>query len=126
MAVLIHKELAYAIVGAAMEVHRVLGPGYLEIVYQKALAHEFALRKIDAKREQRLQVLYKNVPAGYYLADFVGENKIIVEVKAVAALTKAHKSQAINYLTTTGLDLALLINFGEKSLVTERVIRKTF
>ena len=126
MAKIIHKELSYTIKGAAMEVHRVLGPGYLEVVYQKALMHELALRGINAKREQQLGITYKGAEVGFYVADFVVENKIIIEVKAITRLVNAHKAQAINYLTATGLDLALLINFGEASLVSERVIRKTY
>jgi GxxExxY protein len=126
MAEIIHKALSYTINGAAIEVHRVLGPGYLEVVYQKALMHELALRGINAKRELQLSITYKGAEVGYYVADFVVENKIIIEVKAITKLINAHKAQAINYLTATGFDLALLINFGEASLVSERIIRKTY
>lgn len=123
---ILFKELSYAIIGAAMEVHRILGPGYLEAVYQAALAHELELRGIAARREQHLPVTYKGVDVGYYIADFVVEDKIILELKATTKLIPQHKAQAINYLTTTGFQLAILINFGEKSLETQRVIRKRY
>ena len=95
----LYEELSYAIVGAAMEVHKILGPGYLEAVYQAALAHELKLRNITAKREQHLPVSYKGVDVGYYVADFVVEDKIILELKATTRLIPQHKAQAINYLT---------------------------
>ncbi len=82
------------------------------------------LRDISAKREQHLPVIYKGVDVGYYVADFVVKNKIILELKAIATLTPKHKAQAINYLTTTKLELALLLNFGGKSLESKRIIRK--
>jgi GxxExxY protein len=123
---ILYKELSFAVVGAAMEVHKILGPGYLEAVYQSALAHELKLRGFETKREQQLPVIYKNVDVGYYVADLVVEDKIILELKAVAKLAPQHKAQAINYLTTTGFKLALLINFGEKSLNSQRIIRKRY
>ena len=126
MADILFKELSYAIIGTAMEVHRILGPGYLEAVYQAALAHELELRGIAARREQHLPVTYKGVDVGYYIADFVVEDKIILELKATTKLILLHKAQVINYLTTTGFQLAILINFGEKSLETQRVIRKRY
>ena len=123
MAVL-YPDLSYQIIGAAMEVHKVLGPGYLETVYQTALAHELNLRVIKYEREKHLPVVYKGIHVGYYIADFVVEEKIILELKSVTLLTKQHKAQAINYLVTTGFKLAILINFGERSLTYERIIHK--
>lgn len=120
---ILFKELSYAVVGAAMEVHKVLGPGFLEAVYQGALAHEFAARQIAFSREQKLPVDYKGEIVGYYMADFVVENSIIVELKAVSTLSKEHKAQAINYLVATGYQLAILLNFGGRSLQSERLIR---
>lgn len=123
---ILYKELSYAVVGAAMEVHKTLGPGFLEAVYQGALAHELKLRNIQAKREQHLPVGYKGAEVGYYIADFIVEDKIILELKSISQLNNSHKAQAINYLMVTGFKLAILINFGEKSLVTQRVLRKRF
>lgn len=124
MSKILFKELSYIIVGAAMEVHKILGSGYLEAVYQAALAHELQLRGIAVKREVHLPVSYKGVDVGYYIADLVVEDKIILELKAVSKLTSRHQAQAINYLTTTGLQLALLLNFGGKSLERQRIIRQ--
>ncbi len=123
MAEIIYKELSYAIVGAAMEVHRVLGPGFLEAVYQKALAHELTLRGIPFERQKELPVYYKGQLVGHYVADLVVDGQIILELKAVSALTKAHEAQAHNYLAATGLRLAILLNFGAESLQQKRIVR---
>ncbi len=123
MAEILYKELSYAIIGAAMEVHSVLGPGYLEAVYQAALAHELGLRDISHEQNKRLAVTYKGVLVGDYEADIVVEDKIILEMKAVSQLTDRHRAQALNYLTATGYHLALLLNFGAESLQRRRVVR---
>ena len=123
MAQILYKELSYAIVGAAMEVHRILGPGFLEAVYQKALVHELNLRGICFEQFKRLPVTYKGMPIGEYEADFVIEGKIILEIKAVSALHPRHEAQAHHYLTATGLRLAILLNFGAESLQQKRVIK---
>jgi len=123
VAEIIYKELSYAIVGAAMEVHRILGPGFLEAVYQAALAHELTLRGIRFEQFKRLPVSYKGVLVGDYIADFVIEGEIILELKAVSALTKAHEAQAHNYLAATGLRLAILLNFGAESFQQKRIVR---
>ncbi len=120
---LLYKEDTYAIIGTAMEVHSVLGPGYLEAVYQGALAHELQLRGIPCEQFRRLPVTYKGVRVGDYVADIVVEDKIILEIKAVPQLLPRHRAQALNYLTTTGYRLALLLNFGAESLQRERVVR---
>jgi GxxExxY protein len=120
---ILYKELSYAIVGAAMEVHRILGPGFLESVYQAALAHEFTLRGIPFEQFRRLPVMYKGILVGDYIADFVVNNQIIVEIKAVSSLNDAHEAQALNYLAATGFRLALLLNFGAESLQRKRVVR---
>jgi len=120
---IIYKELSYAIVGAAMEVHRILGPGFLEAVYEAALAHELTLRGIPFERQKELPVYYKGQLVGHYVADFVVDGQIILELKAVSALTKAHEAQAHNYLAATGLSLAILLNFGAESLQQKRIVR---
>ena len=117
------KRLSYQVVGAAMEVHRLLGPGFLEKVYQTALAHELELQGIPFDEQKRLTVKYKDVVVGDYVADFVIDGKIIVEIKAVSKLTSSHQAQALNYLAATGFKLAILINFGATSLQQRRVIR---
>jgi len=123
MTKLLFEELTYAINGAAMEVHRVLGPGFLEAVYQAALEHELTLRGIPFESQKRLEVTYKDKIVGEYIADLVVDGKIILELKAISALNKAHEAQAHNYLAATGLRLALLLNFGAKSLEWKRIIR---
>ena len=123
MTEILFKELSFAIIGAAMEVHRILGPGFLEAVYQAALEHELALRGIPFEIQKRLAVTYKGRLVGDYIADIVVDGQIILELKAISALTKAHEAQAHNYLAATGLRLAILLNFGANSLQQERVVK---
>ena len=113
---LFFEKLTYAIIGAAMEVHRVLGPGFLEAVYQAALEHELTLRGIPFKRQVRLEVMYKEIIAGEYRADFFVDEKVIVEIKATKGLTEIDEAQLMNYLKGTGIKVGLLLNFGEASL----------
>ncbi len=123
MTELLHKELTYAIIGAAMEVHRILGPGFLEAVYQAALTQELSSRGIRSEPKKRLPVTYKGELVGDYEADFVVEDKIILEIKAVPNFHPRHEAQAIHYLTATGFRLALLINFGTPSLEYKRLVK---
>ncbi len=123
MTEIIHKDLSYAIIGAAMEVHKILGPGFLESVYESALAYEFDLRGIPYERQKHLPVSYKDKFIGDYIADMVVDNKIILELKAVSAISPAHEAQAHHYLTATGLKLAILLNFGSDSLQQKRIVR---
>jgi GxxExxY protein len=122
MTELLYEELTYTIVGAAMEVHRELGPGFFEVIYQKALAYELTLRGIAFEQHRLLPVCYKGQLLGEYEADLVVEGKVILELKAVSTINQAHIAQARHYLTSTGLRLALVINFGAKSLEHKRVI----
>lgn len=123
MARIIYKELSYTIVGAAMNVHKELGPGFLESVYQKALALEFNLMGFHFEEQVRLPVTYRGVLIGDFVADYVVERQIVVEIKAASHIHPRHKSQALNYLAASGLKLAIVINFGEKSLTRQRVVR---
>jgi GxxExxY protein len=120
---LLYEALTFAIIGAAMEVHRILGPGFLEAVYQAALEHELTLRGIPFEAQKRLAVVYKDQIVGEYIADLVIDGKVILELKAVSAFHPAHEAQAHHYITATGLRLALLINFGAPSLEWRRIIR---
>lgn len=107
----------YAIIGAAMEVHRELGPGFLEGVYQDALEIEFQLRGIPYVREKGIAVSYKEQPLQHlYRADFICYDTVLVETKALKQLSPADVSQILNYLKATGLKVSLLINFGKPSL----------
>lgn len=123
MAEIVYKELSFAVVGAAMEVHSILGPGFLEAVYQTALNREMTIRNISFISQKKLPVTYKDVIVGDYMADFVIENKIIVEIKSVSRLNPSHQAQALHYLAATGYRLALLINFGCGSLEYRRIVK---
>ena len=117
------KDETYKIIGACMEVHKVLGNGFLEAVYQEALEQEFVLQNIPYESEKQITINYKNTPLNkYYIADFICYNKIIVEIKAVSSLTSDHDAQILNYLKATKNKIGLLINFGEKSLKYQRKI----
>ena len=123
MVELLYKEQTYAVIGAAMEVHKILGPGFLETVYQAALERELALRNIPFEQKVKLPVAYKDIIVGPYEADLVIDNKFIVEIKAVSKFNASHQAQAMHYLAATGLRLALLLNFGAGSLEHRRVIK---
>ncbi len=120
---LIFKDETYAIVGAAMEVHSALGPGFLEAVYADALAVELESRGIPFEREVRIDVTYKGRLLDHgYRADFVAFRQIILELKAIKSLSDLEKAQAINYLKATTQPLALLINFGASKLDWMRLV----
>lgn len=123
MAELLHKQLSFAVIGAAMEVHSILGSGFLEAVYQAALEKELTLRNIPFDSQVRLPVSYKNEIIGEYKADLVVDNKIIVEIKSISRMNSTHDAQAIHYLTATGMELAILINFSLGSLDYRRVVK---
>jgi GxxExxY protein len=115
----------YAIIGAAMEVHKELGQGFLENVYQEALASEFALKAIPYKREVELPVTYKGKRLNTaYRVDFLCYDEIIVEIKALDELTGRETAQVLNYLKAGKLERALLINFGAPSLQCERLVNQ--
>jgi GxxExxY protein len=111
------------VIGAAMEVHRILGPGFLEAVYQVALERELNMRSILFEKQVKLPVIHKDVIVGEYFADFLIDGKLIVEIKAVSNFHSQHQAQTIHYLAATGCRLALLLNFGTGSLEHRRVIK---
>ena len=117
------QKETYEIIGACLEVHKILGCGFLEAVYQEALEIEFKRRGIPYEREKELPINYKGVELKKkYYPDFVCYNEIIVELKALSQLTGEHLSQVLNYLKATPFELGFIFNFGEKSLKYKRVI----
>jgi GxxExxY protein len=120
---LIKKNLTASIIGAVLEVHSILGNGFLEAVYQDALAIEFEKRKIPYEREKQIQIQYKGITLSKtYIADFVCFDEIIVELKALSSTTKEHDSQILNYLKASNCKIGLLLNFGESSLKPRRFV----
>ena len=110
------EELATVIIGAAIEVHRELGPGYMEKVYENALSVELKIRGIDHALQVPVAVMYKDVKVQGQILDMVIGEKIILELKTVSELVKAHESQIISYLKSTGMPLGFLINFNSSLL----------
>jgi len=106
-----------------MKVHSELGPGYLESVYQNALLHELRKAGISAEAQKPIKVYYDGVVVGEFVADLVIGDEIIIELKAVERLIKAHEVQTVNYLTATRTDVGLLINFGAESLEFKKKFR---
>jgi GxxExxY protein len=115
------EELTYRIIGAAMAVHRRLGPGYREVIYQRALEEELSTAGIPFEAEKSLPVCDGERLLGYYIPDFIVDDKVIVEIKAFATVHQKYLGQVITYLNHTGLPVGLLINFGERSLRPRRV-----
>jgi GxxExxY protein len=118
-----YRELTFKVIGAAMEVHRILGPGFLEVVYQGALERELNPRMIPFERKVKLRVVYKDVITGDYETDLVTGKKFVVKLKAISKLDSSHEAQAMHYLAAIGSRLALLLNFGTSSLDHRRIIK---
>ena len=119
---LLYSELTRPVIGAAMEVHKILGSGFLESVYEEAFAIELDLNKISYKRQKSIDIIYKNRLAKYFTCDFLIYDKIIVELKAIQKITDIETAQLLNYLKACGLNLGLLFNFGSSSLEVKRLI----
>lgn len=123
MSDILYKEQSYSIIGAAMEVHKQLGCGFVEKVYQDALEIELSLRNIPYKREKHLPVFYKGVQIKHdYFADFICFDSIVVECKAVSEILDIHKSQTLNYMKINNYKLGIILNFSKKSLDYCRVV----
>jgi GxxExxY protein len=118
----LYAELTEKVIGSAFEVANVLGAGFLEKVYQRALSRELALRGLNVKAQSSFPVSYKGQHVGEYIADLVVEGKLIVELKCVDSFAKEHLAQCINYLRVSGLKLALLINFQRSKVEWRRVL----
>lgn len=118
------NQLTRKIIGCAMEVHRLLGNGFQEVIYQRCLAIELSLQGLNFSREQEMEIFYKEQLVGTRRVDFFVEGKVMVELKAIEKLEDVHKAQAINYCEAYNIADGLLINFGAKSLDFKRVYNK--
>jgi len=119
-----HSDITEKIIGCAMEVHRTLGNGFQEVIYQRALAIEMEMNGISFSREHEMPVIYKGKNIGSRRVDFLVEDTVSVELKAIINLEDVHLAQAKNYLEAYNLETGLLINFGAKSLQFKRIFNK--
>ena len=119
-------ELTHKIIGCAMEVHNTLGNGFQEIIYQRCLSIELSEKGIEHKREFEMQIFYKGKEVGLRRVDFLVEEIISVEIKALITIEDVHLAQAINYLEAYNLQTGLIINFGARSLQFKRVFNKSW
>ncbi|MDA3940844.1 MAG: GxxExxY protein [Spirochaetia bacterium] len=116
-----YGDLTHKIIGCAMEVHKTLGNGFQEVIYQRALAIEFKYADIEFEREKEMTIRYRDRNIGTRRVDFFVANNIMVEIKAVINLKDVHLAQAMNYIEAYNMEIGLLINFGSKSLQFKRV-----
>jgi GxxExxY protein len=119
---LVEEALSYEILKAAFEVHNQLGPGFTEVVYKKAMVIELISRAHHVEVEKRILVSYRGEVVGEYFLDLVVDGKMILELKAVSEILPVHKQQALAYVRAAGLPLALVINFGGKSVTQARIV----
>jgi GxxExxY protein len=119
-----YKDITEKIIGASFEVHKFLGNGFQEVIYQRALAWELSHAGLSFAREIEQEIFYKErqEPIGTRRADFIVEGKVLVELKAIIELDEVHLAQVLNYLKAYKLEVALLINFGSKSLNFKRLV----
>jgi GxxExxY protein len=125
MAELVHGDATYAIIGAAMEVHRELGPGFLETIYQRGMEAELRRRGMSFESQRRILVRYKGETLAEHVLDLVVDGRVVVELKAVKELTDQHLAQTLSYVRASNLPLGLLINFAKRSLQHRRVVLTT-
>ena len=121
-----HSEITSKIIGCAMIVHKTLGNGFQEVIYQRALEIEMRLANLNFYREFEMQIIYREEQIGTRRVDFLVENTISVELKAITKLEEVHFAQAINYLEAYNLEIGLLINFGETSLNFKRLTNRKY
>jgi GxxExxY protein len=117
-------DLAGKVIGAAMEVHRFLGPGFVESVYENALLVELAASQLKFESQKALKVIYKNQCVGDFVADIIVDKALIIELKSVQSLLPVHEVQLVNYLTATGIEEGVLLNFGSESLQFKKKFRQ--
>jgi GxxExxY protein len=121
-----YSDITAKIIGSAMEVHKILGNGFQELIYQRALEKEMALQGLNFAREFEMPIWYKDEQIGTRRVDFLVEQVVSVEIKAIVTLEDVHLAQAINYLEAYNLEIGMLINFGAKSLQFKRLINSKY
>lgn len=121
-----YSDITAKVIGCAMEVHKILGNGFQEVIYQRALESEFILQGISFQREFEMPIFYKKDQIGTRRVDFLVEDVVSIELKAIVQLEDVHLAQAINYLEAYNLEIGMLINFGAKSLQFKRLINSKF
>ena len=117
----LHKEISEKIISAFYKVYNTLGFGFLEKVYEKALKIELESISLDVKNQFPIKVFYNGYEVGYYFADLIVNNKVIIELKAVDTMNKEHECQLINYLKATEYEVGLLLNFGKQPEIKRRI-----
>ena len=120
----IDDDLTYKIIGCAMKVHNTLGNGFQEVIYQRCLAIEMGKQGLNFVREQEMSIYYDGIEVGARRVDFLVEDEVMVELKALVELEDVHLAQGLNYLSAYNLNKGLLINFGGRSLEVKRLFRK--
>ncbi len=118
-----HADITRRIIGSAMAVHRALGSGFQEVIYQRALELEMTAQRLEFSREHEMEVFYRGVKIGMRRVDFFVEECVMVEIKALHRLEDVHLAQTINYLEAYDLQIGMLLNFGAQSLEYKRVMR---
>jgi GxxExxY protein len=119
---IIEKDLSYLILQAAYEVHNELGPGFPESIYEEAMNRELSRRGVKLERQKNIKIYYKGEYIGEFILDNVANERVILEYKAVSEIAQIHKQQALSYLKATGLELAIVINFGSDRVQSHRVV----
>ena len=117
----LYQDLTKNIINCIYEVYNILGIGFLETVYHKALLEELKIKKLKVNNEKIIEIHYKGNLVGEYKADIIVDDKVIIEIKAVSQLQKHHEAQLLNYLKATGIKVGLLVNFGEKFEIKRRI-----
>lgn len=120
--VIIEKELSYLIIQAAFEVHNELGPGFPESIYEEAMNRELTRLGVSLEHQKKVVVYFKGEPLGEFFLDHIANGRIILEYKAVSEVARIHEQQALSYLKATGLELAIVINFGAERVQSSRVV----
>ena len=122
---LIYKDLTEKIIGCAFKIYNHFGFGFLESVYEKSLMIELNANRIKVESQKPIEVFYKTQSVGHFIADLIVEDKVIIELKSVQQLCKAHEVQLVNYLVATGIETGLLINFGEEKVEVKRKYKQS-